>query len=287
MKYVFLVIVVLGVCVQNIFKKQFNTKAETKTDKNACLKYSFMVVLTAAIFLGIIYIFKFSFCLESLGYATLFAICYSATSFSSFMSIKEGSLSLSALIISFSTMLPVLFGIGFLDEKLTLVGGTGLLFLSLSLVFISKVKKEEKINIKWLIYLAVSFLGNGFCSIIQKVHQINVVGDYSICFQFIAMVISTMLFAIILAVRKSGSILVFSKKYGKYTVLTGIANAIVNVLMLYLAVNMDSVILYPIVSAGGILLTFITALTLYKEKLNKVQYIGYLFGIVSIILLGL
>ena len=40
-------------------------------------------------------------------------------------------------------------------------------------------------------------------------------------------------------------------------------------------------------SAGAIVLGFILAITIYKERLSKKQLIGYVFGIAAVVLLNL
>jgi len=77
------------------------------------------------------------------------------------------------------------------------------------------------------------------------------------------------------------------KNGGKYAVASGLANSMCNRLMLILAVTMKASILYPIVSAGGIALVFITSLLFYKEHFSKAQYIGYISGILAIVLLNI
>ena len=65
----------------------------------------------------------------------------------------------------------------------------------------------------------------------------------------------------------------------------GVSNALVNLLVMYLASRIASVILFPVVSAGGIVLGIIMAIFVYKEKLSKMQMIGYFIGIASVVLL--
>ena len=48
-----------------------------------------------------------------------------------------------------------------------------------------------------------------------------------------------------------------------------------------------SAILYPTISAGGIVIAFLFALLVYREKLSKTQQIGYAIGVTSVVLLNL
>jgi drug/metabolite transporter (DMT)-like permease len=68
-------------------------------------------------------------------------------------------------------------------------------------------------------------------------------------------------------------------------IVCGICIAVNNVLNLYLSGAMDSAVFFPIVNGGGLILTTLSALILFKEKLSVKRWIGIIFGIVAVILL--
>ena len=111
--------------------------------------------------------------------------------------------------------------------------------------------------------------------------------DYAVAFQFFAMIAVSLIFAVIVLFKKSKDMKTILKQGIVFSSLAGVANASCNVLMLVLATMLPGVVLYPSVSAGGIVFTFITALILYKERYTKRQYIGYGFGLMSVILLSI
>jgi glucose uptake protein GlcU len=125
------------------------------------------------------------------------------------------------------------------------------------------------------------------------VHQENlkakglVPNDYAVAFQFFAMIAVSAIFGVVLLVKLPKNAKKAFKRTLAYAPPAGVANAICNVLMLLLATMLSGVVLYPSVSAGGIVFTFVTALLFYKERYTKWQYVGYAFGIISIILLSL
>ena len=67
----------------------------------------------------------------------------------------------------------------------------------------------------------------------------------------------------------------------------GIANGIVNLLVMVLTGALPSVILYPSIAAGGIVIGYVVSVLVYKEKLTFMQNIGYIIGTVSVVLLNL
>ncbi|MBR2376055.1 MAG: hypothetical protein IKA88_07185 [Clostridia bacterium] len=209
------------------------------------------------------------------------------------MAIKTGSLSLSALISSFSIIIPALYSAIVLGEKFTAWGIVGLILLFASFILVNTIEKDAKFNFKWLIFAILSFLGNGIGSTLQKAHQSKLLeqgiqaNDYAVCFQFFAMLAVTVIFGVMLLASKPKDFKLLVKKSGAYASATGVANAGCNILMLLLATSLSGVVLYPSVSAGLIVFTFITALILYKERFTKWQYVGYAFGIASVILLSI
>ena len=77
------------------------------------------------------------------------------------------------------------------------------------------------------------------------------------------------------------------KKCIPYAPIQGIANGLANFFVMVLTNRLAPAIMFPTISAGGIVCTFIVSLVLYKEKLSGMQFIGYAFGVSSVILLNL
>ena len=57
--------------------------------------------------------------------------------------------------------------------------------------------------------------------------------------------------------------------------------------MLILTGLIPNSVLFPCISAGGIVLSLFTALFLFKEKLSAFQIVGYVLGLASVILLNI
>ena len=65
----------------------------------------------------------------------------------------------------------------------------------------------------------------------------------------------------------------------------GISGALCNQWNLYLSGVMDSAVFFPLFNGGGLVLTTLIAVVLFKEKLSKLQWLGVAFGIASVIFL--
>ena len=70
-------------------------------------------------------------------------------------------------------------------------------------------------------------------------------------------------------------------------VVCGLFVAIINKINLYLSGQMPSIIFFPIVNGGVIILSSAIAVAVFGEKLSLKQKLGIIVGIVSVCLLGI
>jgi multidrug transporter EmrE-like cation transporter len=70
-------------------------------------------------------------------------------------------------------------------------------------------------------------------------------------------------------------------------VLCGVANGASNLFVIALSPNMPASIMFPLVSAGGIVLTSLISIFIYRERLSVLQYIGMVLGIGAIVFLNI
>jgi multidrug transporter EmrE-like cation transporter len=70
--------------------------------------------------------------------------------------------------------------------------------------------------------------------------------------------------------------------------LCGAANGAVNLFVILLSTNkMNPSLMFPLISAGGIVITSLVSIFVYKEKLSLLQYIGVVMGIGAIVFMNL
>ena len=197
-------------------------------------------------------------------------------------------LSLTCLVTSFSLIIPTLFGIFALREPVStnLFIGLGLLAAALVLINLEE-KGEKKITLKWAAYVLLAFVGNGMCSTVQKVQQIDLAGQYKNEFMIVALIISAVAMGIFALCTEKKQILPNLKAGVWLYIICGLANGGANFLVIFLSSRMAASVMFPVISAGGIVLTFLISLFFYKEKLSKWQILGSALGLVSVIFLNL
>lgn len=283
MKVILLLAVVLSNTVQNICAKQY---------KGGVFTFNLVTVLMA---LGIFALGSEELLLQRtiLWYALLFAITYSAAVIFITLALQCGPLSLSSLIYSYTLIIPALYGILFLHEPLqfTTIGGLILLVVSLTLSH-SHQKAGTNYNLtpisaKWGVYITLAFVGNGICSTVLKVQQIALNGMYQNEFMVLSLILISVMLAVCSLVFERKKFL-HSLRNGWYLgIIRGLANGIGNTFVLILNGMVAVSIMYPIISAGGVIASAIIAIVIYKEKLNGTHYAGIILGVGSIVLLNL
>lgn len=222
-----------------------------------------------------------------LPYVLAFSAAYAITIVCSFMAVRTGPLSLSALALAYSAVIPTLFGLFYYQEESNILFFIGIAMMAVSIFLVTKAKDDKKISLKWAIFALATFLFNGTCSTVQTLQQKVFLGAYKNELMVLSLGMAAVaIFGIALWQER--------KDFGaciKTGVPLGIAkgafNGVMNFLVMVLALRMASSLLFPIISVGTILVSSAFSVLLYKEKLSRQQYIGLAIGLGAIVLLNL
>lgn len=283
MKYLLLCVAAAGVTFQNFMSKQFNTRAKIINP----YFYSAMVAFFAMTFFLISSGGKLYFIKETLPYSVAFGILYGITAFSTVKAMKYGPISLTALAISISLVIPTLYGMIVLKEPIGILKHIGIILLVLALVLINIKKNDDmKLSFKWAAFTIACFLGNGFATTLQKIQQMAFDGGYKSEYMIVALAIVCILF-FVLGLGKQGDKKKAICECVKYAAPAGIANGMASFLVMVLTAMLPTAILFPSISAVNMSLTFVLALVVFREKLSKTQTFGYIVGIISVVLLNM
>lgn len=291
MNYIYLISIIIGVSMQNVFKKSFTQK----TNGGGYYFFGALSSLAAMLFF-VITSKEFEWNGGFIPYSVGFAVSYGAATVFSTAAVSCGSLSISSLVIAYSLMLPTLYGLVFLNDPISIGLIPGLVLLAVSLLLINAKNDKAPITFKWVVYVLLAFLGNGLCSVVQKMQQVKFDGAYKNEFMIIALAIVALLTFVISLVtefKKDGKTVssAVMKGYVKcglvLALLCGGANGLVNLFVMILSGLMPVSLMFPLISGGGIVLTYIISRLYYKEKLTKTQLIGFLCGTASVILLNI
>lgn len=284
MSFLFLSLIIVGLSLQNISCKMFDEKV-----KNSNFTFLAMVPFFAAFFFIIPSKGNVSFDIETFLYSLGFAATYFMGVFGSLLAIATGPLSLSALIAAYSLIIPACYGLIFLNEPVSvfLIIGIVLLLVSLFLINMEKKGDEKKITLKWGFYALLSFVGNGGCSTVQRMQIIYCEGKNKNEFMIMALLMASLLLFVTALIKERKGFFTNLKRAFPYSLIYGVSNGMVNYLVIVLSATMAASLMFPLISAGGIVLTVLISIFFYKEKLSREQIIGVILGVGAIVALNI
>lgn len=284
MTAILLILSMIAQVMQQVCRKEYD-----KRDNRQNWCFSLLGVLTTLLYFVFMSGGKFSFTKDMIFYAIPFSLCYTVAYICTMFAIKNGPLSLTSLIISCSIAVPVIYGVIALDEPFGLALMAGIITLFLSVLFVSEPfkRKNSQISLKWVFHISAVFLSNGICIIFQKLFQITDKGAHSNEFMILSLAITLITILIFVLIYERKQALPFLKNGVLWPVLCGVGNGMANQLTMMLAVTLPASFLYPVQSAGAIIITAIVSLIIYREKMSFSQKAGFIFGVLAIILFNI
>ncbi len=282
MNIFYLISIILSVSAQNVLKKAFGQRVGSKG----------IYFFTSLSCVGALAFFAatsngFSWNPDITSYSIFFAIFYAIAILSGTAAIACGSLSLTSLVTSYSLMVPTLYGLVFLNDPISIGLIPGLVLLVISLVLINKKSDNSPYSFKWLIYVTLSFICNGMCSVVQKMQQIEFDGAYKNEFMIAALFMVALFTAIISLKSERKDLKQYFKCGWHFALICGAANGAANLFVMILSGLIPISLMFPLVSAGGIIVTYIISKLYYKEVLSKSRLVGFILGVGSVVLLSI
>lgn len=229
----------------------------------------------------------------TVGYAVIYGVFLAVSMVSGLKALSLGSMAITSTVVSFSLVIPTLFGIIFLDEAVGILGIAAFILLALSLLLLNYKKTSNPVSGECWFYSILTMLANGGCSVVQKLHQTAFPGKYSaefMLFGMSAVFVLLSLVAIFSAIKNKEGESERNSTF-KWTSLlgvgAGVCNGLCNYLTLSLAASENASVMFPILSAGNAVGSCLFGYLLFKERLTKLQLFSIAIGIISVVLLKL
>ncbi len=285
-----LISTIVALSFSNIFKKFFKFKAP--------FTFSTFSLPFALLFFIVVFFVQNGFTINIvhglLRYSIPFAFCFCLSGIFSFLAIKEGDLSLSGLFISFSLILPTIYGLIFLNESPTIFFIIGMAFFIACLILTNiKVRNEndqrKPITLKWVIYILIASITNGVSPIIQTAQQKEYGAKYGSEMMIVALFIVFIVYFILTLTSKTKEKKKAAPSALLFGALSGICVGFVNFMVIYFSGNalIPLSIFFPLLSGGSLLITFAFGYFAFKEKYTLIQYAGIACGLISVVLLNI
>lgn len=271
--------------IQNIFKKQYSVRTGGG-------EYTFSLLTSFFALLFFLFTTKeIKFIPEILPYSFFFAVCYAVATVTMVLAVKIGSLTLTSLFLSYSLIIPTLNGLIFLGDKAGIFQYIGITALLISIYLVraerDKTATEKRVSIKWLIYVISGFIANGMCSVIQNAQKLKFGGAHDGNFMITSLSIAVLIFAVAVLTAERVILLSCLKNGAFIGALNGLCNGATNLLVMVSLAFVASSVFFPLISAGGIILTFLFSVIIYKEKFIPRQIVGLIFGIAALVCLNI
>ena len=283
MRFIFPVICIVSGSLQSVFKKKLDAKCEGCEIFLSAL-ISFFALIYFCLF-GKSFVFDF----KILPYSIAFSVCYAMAAATCVLALACGSLAFTDLTLAYSGIIPLFYSMFFCDEALKGVQILGILFLGLSFLFTYYPSGQEKgkITLKWIIYVSLLFVSNGMCAVLMRMQQNIFMGEFDSSFMIISLIIAV-IFLLILSIIKDGKACFRTLKTGwLLCTLCGGCNGTANYFGLLCLMMIPGVVYYPLTASGGLILSYIFSVTIFKEKFTKNQIIGFILDILSMILINI
>lgn len=279
------ILIILASATQSATTKLFNRNCSHSAVFNTIKS------CTALILFALIAAFGFTFHWQTVLFGVLYGICLCISMYAGYQALCRGPMALTSMLVSFSVMIPLIWGLTVGNETLKKIQYPALVLLLLAIILTNvdkiKAKRTTQTNYGlWLLFVGITLACNGICSILQTQHQMLYPEAYSKEYMLFAMLLCSVIFSIS-ALKKISPKELKMIKGKRYGVLSGLANGIANFLTLVLAGLENASILFPIISAGTILASLLCGRLLFREKLKANHYVALASGIVAVILLKL
>ena len=288
--------VVIGQTAQATFMK-----LNSKTKTGDALRFTFVKALSAMLlFLLLFLVTREGFHLPTMLYGMLFGVCIACSSFFGYRALGVGPLSLTYMLMNCCILISCLYGVIFLDESISLLGGIGFFLMAVAMLLLNfdfSPKKESaergegakkpRASLKWAVLIALTLLGDGFCQVSQTAHQNAFPKEHRIGFMFWAMLtwcVICFFIALLTGKIKPGRAYLRSDLYA---VGSGLTNSLANYFILMLAAMSAATLLFPTISVACMLGALVVGFTLFREKLNLQQLVGFVCGVGAVFLLQL
>ena len=148
-------------------------KLYARTDSDAAV-FNLIKALTACVCLVLLSLYGFEVNFLTAVYGCLYGALLTSSMYFGYIALASGPISLTSMMVSFSVVIPLLYGVVFCNEALNAVKAAGLLLLAAAMVS-ANVKKPKMTGntsyARWILCVCAAFFSNGFCSVLQKLHQ--------------------------------------------------------------------------------------------------------------------
>jgi len=225
--------------------------------------------------------------------AVVAGMCFAFAGILYIRMLSIGSFIWSALMMNLSNFIPVVFSLVFLGESITTAQIAGV-FVIMSILFVMSIRTktgDKPFTAQWMILAIFMMLGNGGIMSAQKAQAHFSGGTQTI--EFLAlMFLFTSFFAFMWLVvsglfNKTVQTRVPVRPLLKLAVVMATMIGVANIINMTLMRYITAAVQFPISVGGGVVLSAIVGVKLYREKPTWRLYLSILMLVGGVVLLGM
>ena len=245
------------------------------------MSFNLFKSLGSFILFALICIWNFKWHMPTVIYGIIYGVGILSCNICGYIALAKGPMALTSLITTYNVVIPCIYGVAFLNEKVGVAQAIGFVLLIISLFFLRKKDKKMVFKKHWVLFTAINFLGNGINSVVLKTHQTMFPGQFRMEFMCISMLVG---FVVLLGAT------IYKKEKPepsemKFSVPAGILTGGTTFISLYLSAKVDATVLFPLTTVFSICINCISSKVIFKDRFTVEQIIGIILGVISVILI--
>ncbi len=215
-------------------------------------------------------------------------ICYFIAFFFAIYGVRSMGAAGTTVISALSILVPIVCGIFLWNERPNGWQVTGIVLALMSLLLIGSRRKSAQQDrqashvANRVIMLLAFFLLCGCARLAQAAYHHVCAGEPGSHFTQACFAVASIpsLFVLILRRRK------ITRSEWRFGIVMGLANALQTQFIILALGGLDSFVVFPVTSAGGLLLTTVVAVQFFEERLWPMAYVGISLTCVALVLLN-
>ena len=136
--------------------------------------------------------------------------------------------------------------------------------------------------------MALSFVGNAGCTIVQRTQQMQYAGEHGNLLMVVATGLASAAFAIAYYLKDSSDFKAIMQKTGYFPMVSGVCNFLLNLFVILMASTaLSPSLIYPVISVGSLAVVTVASIFFFKEKMRWWQWLGVVIGAAAVVVLSL
>ena len=207
-----------------------------------------------------------------------------------------GPTSITALIASLASTVPLLVSAAVYKEPLSAVNAIGVVLIIITLVMNADIKKDfgavkgKSAGKKWFLFTILAFSANALGMIAQQMFAKKTGAAHSSAFVACASVTASLFaFALYAVLRAKGQRMSYKMNFRKAVpcITVGIVLGVFQIIHTHAMAVIPGTVLFPTYSAGATIAIALGSTFVFREKLSIYQRISLVIGIVAIVLINI